>query len=125
MNFKIENATSDTIDILNPFDEIRLIPSGSIDNDCNDNNLDKNRKKKTKKIFCSVYRIYGSKICFKLRDRDAKPINLDKQYDVSFRPGRIPIRYQYRALEILNKKDDLKKFLFPTINFNKTLPNIR
>ncbi|XP_075170014.1 mov10 RISC complex RNA helicase [Haematobia irritans] len=46
------------------------------------------------------------------------------KYDVIIRPRRLPVRYQYRALELLGESDHIREYLFPQVNRLKELENV-
>ncbi|XP_013103383.2 putative helicase mov-10-B.1 isoform X1 [Stomoxys calcitrans] len=43
------------------------------------------------------------------------------KYDIVIRPRRLPVRYQYRALELLGESEDLRQYLFPQANLLKAI----
>lgn len=80
-------------------------------------------KKKSKhyigQIECTSY----GRVTFKCKNK----IPSDKVYNLLFRPSRIVLRYQYRALEqlALMPPSILKQFLFPGEILRRELPPLR
>lgn len=58
-------------------------------------------------------------------DKNAKPLKVydGEKYDLIIRPMRIPLRYQYRALELLTKDRTTRQYLFPVENSKNLLKN--
>ncbi|KAI8122215.1 hypothetical protein FF38_02175 [Lucilia cuprina] len=46
---------------------------------------------------------------------------VNTKYDIIFRPRRYPLRYQHRALELLETSDEIRHYLFPKENPYKDL----
>lgn len=77
-------------------------------------------KKKSKSYHGQIECISYGRVTFKCD----KKIPDDKSYTILFRPSRMVLRYQYRALEqlVAMPADILKKFLFPEQVMMRELP---
>lgn len=112
--------------VLSIQDEVLLITSGRSDIKMSDTNLmelmlqDDNLLQQKRIYIGKIENIYSGSVSFKCY---GKP-NLKSSYTVIFRPSRLQLRYQYRALELLNEvMPHVQKFLFPDDIGRKSLPS--
>uniref|UniRef100_A0A1B0G7T3 Uncharacterized protein n=1 Tax=Glossina morsitans morsitans TaxID=37546 RepID=A0A1B0G7T3_GLOMM len=129
---KLNNTDNDINEIVGPFvDEVVVVPTYS-------GKFAGNVTWKIDVLLPHLYeQIYGNEALFKrcgvvtsiskdvLRfrfnfDKNAKPLKVydGEKYDLIIRPMRIPLRYQYRALELLTKDRTTRQYLFPVENIN-------
>uniref|UniRef100_A0A1A9UGY6 Uncharacterized protein n=1 Tax=Glossina austeni TaxID=7395 RepID=A0A1A9UGY6_GLOAU len=58
-------------------------------------------------------------------DKNAEPLNVNgrEKYNLIIRPMRLPLRYQYRALELLTEDRTTRQYLFPVENSKNLIQN--
>ncbi|XP_054739971.1 uncharacterized protein LOC129245675 [Anastrepha obliqua] len=117
--------------VIFPYDDVIVLPPDEVPQTLGDimNKMEqfvyepgvkKSSNKKNKPFLGRIESISYGRVAFKC----ARDIPIDKTYTILFRPARMVIRYQYRALEQLVAIPPLvlKKFLFPEKVMVQELP---
>ncbi|XP_055384568.1 putative helicase mov-10-B.1 isoform X2 [Condylostylus longicornis] len=79
------------------------------------------RNAKEENVFhCVVNRIYDKNVCFESRKGKSNIISVHKKYDIEFIPNRLNFKYQYSAIEVIEKNSQLKSYLFPKVSISNT-----
>lgn len=105
--------------IITPLDDVILIPTKSSYKFTNHIDqllpeLCEDQYRNTKIYISTIEKVYNNSVCFAYMQGN---ISDEESYDVLFRPSRLVLKYQYRALELLGRKT--LSILFP-----KPLENI-
>lgn len=76
---------------------------------------------KIRRRIATIFKVSKDEVHFRLRQNEdftkAEISSLPStKYDIIIRPRRLPMRYQFRALELLGQSDHVLSYLFPQKN---------